>query len=215
MRAGAGKVIVRERVPTTRGPPMKIPRLKRTPGPDDAGAGDAADTDADLFRRLIGPVRPITHTIEAPPVAAPPEPRALQFERDEAAVRSELLDNAFDPATIEVGEEIHYLKPGQPSRLLKRLRRGQFSIRAEIDLHQMTAAVARDAIRGFLDDAIRHDETCVRIVHGKGLGSTARGPVLKGLTEQMLRRRADVIAFSSALPAQGGTGAVLVLLAGR
>lgn len=192
---------------------MKLPRPKRPSGADTTAAVDI--DDAGLFRRLIGPVRPLSGDAEAPSSTARPAPRALQFERDEAAVRGELLDNAFDPAAIEVGDEIHYLKPGQPSRLLKRLRRGQFSIRAEIDLHQMTAAVAREAIRGFLDDAIRHGETCVRIVHGKGLGSTARGPVLKGLTEQLLRRRADVIAFSSALPAQGGTGAVLVLLAAR
>ena len=192
---------------------MKIPRPKRVPRSDAPAAGESDDDG--LFRRLIGPVRAISQDVNAPPQARPPAPRALQFERDEAAVRAELLDNRFDPATIEVGDEIHYLKPGQPSRLLKRLRRGQFSIRAEIDLHQMTAAVAREAIRGFLDEAIRHGETCVRIVHGKGLGSTARGPVLKGLTEQLLRRRADVIAFSSALPAQGGTGAVLVLLAAR
>jgi DNA-nicking Smr family endonuclease len=193
---------------------MKMPR----PRPKTHAVDEQAtqpDDDAGLFRRLIGSVRPLTHAVDAVPVATPPAPRALQFERDEAAVRSELLDNHFDPGVIEVGDEIHYLKSGQPGRLLKRLRRGQFSVRAELDLHQMTAAVAREAIRGFLDDAIRHGELCVRIVHGKGLGSAARGPVLKGLTEQMLRRRADVVAFSSALPAQGGTGAVLVLLAAR
>ena len=168
-----------------------------------------------LFRTLIGPVRELARPAEAPVVAPKPAPRAHQFELDEASVQGELLDNAFDPGTIEVGDEIHYLKAGQPQRLLTRLRRGHFSIRSELDLHQMTAPVAREAIAGFLEEAIRHRDHCVRIVHGKGLRSDARGPVLKRLTEQLLRRRGDVLAFSSALPAQGGTGAVLVLLAGR
>ena len=173
-------------------------------------------TDGDLFRELIGPVRPIAGGEDAPLSAEKPPAEPRQFERDEAAVRDELLNHDFDPAEVEVGEEIHYLKAGQPVKLLRQLRRGQFSVRAELDLHQMTANVAREAIRGFLDEAIRHREYCVRIVHGKGLRSpTARGPVLKSLTEQILRRRGDVLAFSSALPAQGGTGAVLVLLAGR
>lgn len=169
--------------------------------------------DAELFRTSIGRVRELTVAVDVAPIAPKPPPRAVQFERDEAAVRDELLDNAFDPGVIEVGDEIHYLKDGQPSRVLKRLRRGYYSIRAEIDLHQMSASVARSAINGFLDEAKRNHELCVRIVHGKGLRSSSRGPVLKRLVDQMLRKRGDVIAFSSALPAQGGTGALLVLLA--
>ena len=88
-------------------------------------------------------------------------------------------------------------------------------MRAEIDLHEMSSAVARDAVRLFLDDCRRAGELCVRIVHGKGLRSKAHGPVLKRMTDSMLRQRADVLAFASARPAQGGTGAVVVLLAGR
>ncbi len=171
--------------------------------------------DAELFRASIGRVRELPVAADVAPTASKPPPRAVQFERDEAAVRDELLDNAFDPGLIEVGDEIHFLKDGHPSRVLKRLRRGYYSIRSEIDLHQMSASVARSAVNGFLDEARRNHELCVRIVHGKGLRSSSRGPVLKKLVDQMLRRRGDVIAFSSALPAQGGTGAVLVLLAAR
>ena len=173
-----------------------------------------ADDDRSLFLEAIGTVRPLLGAADPPPAAARPAPMAKQFERDEAAVRDELLTHAFDPGNIELGDEILYLKHGQPDRLLKQLRRGHFSIRAEIDLHQMTVAVARDAIKGFLAEAIAHDELCVRIVHGKGLRSASRGPVVKRMTEQLLRRRDDVLAFASALPAQGGTGAVLVLLRG-
>ena len=171
-----------------------------------------SDDDASLFREAIGNVRPLKQARAAPPPKPrlPPEP--AQSRLDEARVRDELLTHPLEAGTIEGGDEIHYLKPGQPARLLQRLRRGQFSVRAEIDLHEMTAAVARDAIRLFLDDCRRHDELCVRIVHGKGLRSKAQGPVLKQLTDLLLRRRADVLAFASARPAQGGTGAVVVLL---
>ena len=172
---------------------------------------DAADDDARLFRDAIGRVRLLKET--AAPVGAPkPAPEATQALRDEAAVRGELLTHAIDAASVEAGDEITYLKSGQNKRLLQQLRRGQFSVRAEIDLHEMSVAVAREAIRSFIDDCRHHGELCVRIVHGKGLRSKAQGPVLKQLTDSMLRRRADVLAFASARPAQGGTGAVIVLL---
>ncbi len=185
------------------------PQSERTRSTTDDGS------DSDLFRDAIGKVRPLSGGADQPPEITRPAPLPKQFESDEAAVRGELMSHAFDPASIELGDEILYLKPGQPDRLIKQLRRGQFSIRAEIDLHQMTVAVAREAIKLFLADAIAHNELCVRIVHGKGLRSAARGPVVKRMTEQLLRRRDDVLAFASALPAQGGTGAVLVLLRGH
>jgi DNA-nicking Smr family endonuclease len=174
----------------------------------------ATDDDARLFRESIGDVRRLQEPGVAEPTRSRPAPEPLQSERDEASVRDELLTHAIDPAAIELGEAISYLKAGQPPKLLQKLRRGQFSVRAEIDLHEMSVAVAREAIRQFLDDCRRHDELCVRIVHGKGLRSKAQGPVLKQLTDTLLRRRADGRAFASARPAQGGTGAVIVLLQG-
>jgi len=178
--------------------------MKRSPPPDE--------DDSRLFREAIGSVRPLSAPAQAAPSRPKPQPEPLQFIRDEAAVGRELLDHPFDPASIEVGEELVWLQQGQSPRLLRRLRRGQFSVRAEIDLHQMTAAVARVAIAQFIDECRRENALCVRIVHGKGLRSKPEGPVLKKLTDQMLRRRADVLAFASARASEGGTGAVLVLL---
>jgi len=175
-------------------------------------ARNDTDEDARLFRDAIGGVRPLKRVAPLPPDKPRPAPEPAQSARDEARVRDELLVHAFDPAAIEVGDEIHYLKQGQPQRLLKRLRRGQFSVRAELDLHEMTIAVAREAIRSFLDECLARGEYCVRIVHGKGLRSRADGPVLKRLTATLLARRKDVLAYASARPAQGGTGAVVVLL---
>ena len=124
----------------------------------------------------------------------------------------ELLEMAFDPAALEVGEELGYLREGYPPKLLRQLKRGQFSVQDELDLHQMNAAAAQASIATFLAEARQHGRRCVRIIHGKGLRSKAAGPVLKVLTDRLLRRRDDVVAFASARPAQGGTGAVVVLL---
>ena len=187
-------------------------RGRQEPATRGAPEPVVADEAGRLFRQAVGEVRPLAPHEAVATRVSKPAPRARQFEIDEAAVRDELLSGPFDPGSIEMGDEILYLKPGHPARLLKQLRRGHFSIQAEIDLHQMSVAVARAAVAGFIDDAIRHREFCVRIVHGKGLRSAARGPVVKRMTEQLLRRRNDVVAFASALPAQGGTGAVLVLL---
>ncbi|MDE2178075.1 MAG: Smr/MutS family protein [Xanthomonadaceae bacterium] len=174
--------------------------------------------DADavrLFREAVGRVRPLPRELAAAaPRPRPPAPRARMREADEAAVAGELLTHAIDPAQIEVGEELSYLRSGRDPRLLRRLRRGAYATQAELDLHQMNVAAARASIADFLAECGREGQTCVRIIHGKGLRSRD-GPVLKALTDRLLRLRADVVAFASAPSAQGGTGAVLVLLQRR
>jgi len=172
-----------------------------------------SDEDSRLFREAIGEIRQFD-PVAPPPESPKPEPHPYMFEADEAAVPRELLDMAFDPGLMEVGEELTYLRDGYPPKLLRQLRRGQFSVQDEIDLHQMNAAAAQATIADFLAHAAEQGFRCVRIVHGKGLRSKASGPVLKVLTDRLLRRRDDVIAFASARPMQGGTGAVVVLLKG-
>lgn len=188
---------------TDRSTPRRTPRQRRV---------EVSADDAQLFRDAIGRVRPLPDASAPAPAPEPPPPSPEQFLRDEAQVQSDLLDLPFDSAAIELGDEISWLKAGQASSLLRRLRRGDFSVRAEIDLHEMSAAVARVAINAFIDDCLRNHEFCVRIVHGKGLRSRNTGPVLKRLTATLLARRKDVLAYASARPAQGGTGAVVVLL---
>lgn len=188
---------------TDRSTPRRTSRQRRV---------EASADDAQLFRAAIGRVRPLRDASAPAPAPEPPSPSPEQFLRDEAQVQSDLLDLPFDSAAIELGDEISWLKAGQASSLLRRLRRGDFSVRAEIDLHEMSAAVARVAINAFIDDCLRNHEFCVRIVHGKGLRSRNTGPVLKRLTATLLARRKDVLAYASARPAQGGTGAVVVLL---
>lgn len=169
------------------------------------------DADRELFEQAIGPVRrlePAEPEQERPRPA--PEPR--QFELDEARVLDELLTMSIDPAEIEIGEELSYLRDGFRPELLKRLKRGTFSVQDEIDLHQMTAEVARSVVVEFLAEAHRRGLHCVKLIHGKGLRSKAGGPVIKRLVDKMLRQRDDVVAFASARSEQGGTGAAVVLL---
>src|SRR5690242_13380545 len=114
-----------------------------------------SDDDARLFREAIGEVRRIDPVATPPPVPKPaPLPR--MFEADEAAVPGELLEMAFDPAALEVGEELGYLREGYPPKLLRQLKRGQFSVQDELDLHQMNAAAAQASIASFLAEARQH-----------------------------------------------------------
>lgn len=173
-----------------------------------------SDDDARLFREAVGPVRRAREAAP-PPRGERPAPRPHMSQRDEVAVIGDLLTAPIDPTVVEVGEELAYLRDGYPPRMLKRLKQGGYAIQDEIDLHQMNAAAARATIADFLAENLRAGRACVKIIHGKGLRSSSAGPVLKKLTDGLLRRHGDVLAFASARAAQGGTGAVVVLLRRR
>ncbi|HEY5803725.1 MAG TPA: Smr/MutS family protein [Lysobacter sp.] len=179
---------------------------------------DDPDDDAELFRAAIGPVRRLRDT--APPPAAPkPRPRARMAERDEAQAR-EQFRHALDELPLDAGDALSYRREEVSPRLLQKLRRGEISAQEELDLHGADSREAEQLLRAFLHDARLHGVGCVRIIHGKGLHGAASiassgVPVLKNLVDRMLRHRADVLAFHSTPPTQGGTGAVLVLLAPR
>ncbi|MBI1731613.1 MAG: Smr/MutS family protein [Gammaproteobacteria bacterium] len=167
--------------------------------------------DQALFRDHVGKVR----RIHAPPpvsAARRPAPIPLQTLADERQVMHEIGSTEFDPAELETGEELLYRAPGLQDRQFRRLRRGQFRVEAELDLHGFTADAARLALAGFLTRSRQEGKRCVRIIHGKGRRSHQGRPVLKTRVHHWLRQRRDVLGFCSALPPDGGTGAVYVLL---
>jgi DNA-nicking Smr family endonuclease len=131
--------------------------------------------------------------------------------RDDAEARDEFR-RMLDVDRLEAGDALAWRRDEVPPRVLQRLRRGQYAAQDELDLHAADAARAEALLRAFLADARRDGFGCVRIVHGKGLHSDSGVPVLKNLVDRMLRQRADVLAFASPPPAQGGAGAVLALL---
>jgi len=115
----------------------------------------------------------------------------------------------------EVAERLWFARDGLQDRVLRKLRRGHLDAEAELDLHGLVVAEAHDAVDDLIQEATEREVRCVRIIHGKGNSSQSQQPVLKGNVDRWLRSRDEVLAFSSAPPQQGGTGAVLVLLRRR
>ena len=173
---------------------------------------DEDEDDAALFRSAIGPVRELPPA-DAPPPRPKPRPGTRMGDLDEAEARDEFR-RMLGPDTIEAGDTLRHRRDEVPARVLKRLAQGQYAVQDELDLHHATAAGAEALLRAFLLDARDRGVHCVRVIHGKGLGSGGV-PVLKNLVDRLLRHRSDVLAFHSAPVAQGGTGAVLVLLRPR
>jgi DNA-nicking Smr family endonuclease len=169
--------------------------------------------DLDDFRAAMTGVQPLTKSDRLPPPRARPSTRPRQAEADERAVMDELLDyGMFEPELIESGDTLIYRGAGLQDSVWRKLRRGGYRLRAELDLHGMNRADARLAVSDFIAECQARDARCVRIIHGKGNRSPNSGPVIKTLLDSWLRRRNDVIAFCSARPHDGGTGAVYVLL---
>ncbi len=113
---------------------------------------------------------------------------------------------------IEAGDEWSYLRPSMSRQTLRRLRRGYWGIQENLDLHGFTRDEARQELSAFLDACVQEKYRCIRVIHGKGLSSKNREPVLKIRIGNWLIQRADVLAFCQAKPEDGGGGAILILL---
>ena len=168
------------------------------------------------FRLTAGEVTPLAGAPRAdlprPPVA--PEPR--QRLRDEAEALASSLSDELDVSTLlDTDAELSFRRKGVGADVLARLRRGQWTIQRQLDLHGLRRDAARDALSAFVRQAERDGLRCVRIVHGKGNGSPGREPVLKDKVKRWLVQKNQVIAFTQASAVDGGHGALLVLLAGR
>lgn len=169
--------------------------------------------DQALFRATLTDVTPISpHGRIIPPPNQPP-PVPLSRLRDEREVIYESLNDPirWDEAT-ENGEELSFVRPGLPRLILRRLRRGEWVTQAELDLHGLTRHNAKTELAGFLFECKRRGIRCIRIIHGKGLGSKNREPVLKLHVRHWLMQREEIMAFVQARPVDGGSGAVMVLL---
>ena len=140
------------------------------------------------------------------------KPVPEQSLRDAREVMDSLLSDEYEPADIETGDELLFVRPGLQHSVMRKLRRGQYAIEAELDLHGNTVPEARERIVTFLNHSRARGIRCVRIIHGKGKSSEGKLPVLKGKVNAWLRQKHEVLAFCSARPNDGGTGAVYVLL---
>ena len=168
--------------------------------------------DAD-FRSAVADVEPLARTERHAPAVPPPPPVPMQSRRDERAALDESLHGpiSVDDA-LDSGEELVYLRDGLSRQVLRRLRRGHWTVQDSIDLHGLNRISAADAVAEFLRSSAARGLRCVRIVHGKGRGSLNREPVLKAMLRKWLPRRDEVLGFCQAPAAHGGSGAMLVLL---
>ncbi|TDV06957.1 Smr/MutS family protein [Paraburkholderia caballeronis] len=178
-----------------------------------AAARVESAADSELFRREIGAVAPLAAPPRAPKRRAPPVPLPLQTQLDEQAVLHEAISDDFDPETLlDTDDSLYYHRPGVSSEVVRKLRRGTWIVQAQLDLHGLRRDEAREALQAFIREAGKRGLRCVRVIHGKGLGSVGKEPVLKGKVRAWLVQKEEVIAFCQARPHDGGAGAVLVLL---
>jgi DNA-nicking Smr family endonuclease len=169
--------------------------------------------DADLFRRSVGAVAPLPSSNKMASTAPRPLPVARQFLADEQAALQESLSDGFSVETLlDTDDSLSFARNGIGPDTLRKLRRGHWVIQSELDLHGMRSDEAREALAEFLRDADKRGLRCVRVIHGKGLGSVNREPVLKNKVRNWLAQKTEVIAFCQAKAADGGSGALVVLL---
>jgi DNA-nicking Smr family endonuclease len=175
--------------------------------------GDEEDhDDRALFRQAMLGVEPLKRSQRMPATKRRTRARARFARAERAAVLRESLGIGEDLYDVQPGDELLFRRAGVPETVLRRLRRGHYRVEAEIDLHGMTVSEAAANLGEFLRDSLARGMRCVRVIHGKGLRSGNRGPVLKNSVNALLRRSGPVLAFASARPVAGGTGATLVLL---
>jgi DNA-nicking Smr family endonuclease len=171
------------------------------------------DLERDLFQRAAGQVQRLPEHGRVHHVPQPPAPIPAQRQLDDQRVLQESISDEFDASTLlEVDDAMSFRRPGIGIDVARKLRRGYWSIQSEIDLHGLRREDAREALAGFLRDAVRQGLRCVRVVHGKGLGSPGKTPVLKGKVHGWLVQKNEVLAFVQARADEGGAGAVVVLL---
>jgi len=177
-------------------------------------AEERRQAEQNLFERAAGPVLPLRkrgHRVALEP--DPPPPIAVQHQRDEERVLLESISDDFDVSTLlDTDDQLSFRRPGVNVDVTQRLRKGDWSIQRQLDLHGLRTDEAREALGAFIRDAWRQGLRCLRVVHGKGLGSPGKTPVLKGRVQSWLVQKNEVLAFVQARPAEGGAGALVVLL---
>ena len=161
----------------------------------------------------MGAVKPLASAPKAVPELERPAPVARQHLADEQAALAESLSDEFSvESLLDTDEALSFARNGIGSDTLRKLRRGHWVIQAQLDLHGMRTDQAREALAEFLRSCARRGLRCVRVIHGKGLGSVNKEPVLKNKVRNWLVQKDEVIAFCQARAADGGAGALVVLL---
>ena len=171
--------------------------------------------EAQLFRQAVADVAPLTPHGRVAAAQAEVNPIARQLHIDERNALAQSLSDEIDiERLLETDDRLSFRRTGVGPDALRNLRRGHWVTQAQLDLHGLRTDDARDAVAAFIAQCARDGLRCVRVIHGKGLGSRNRQPVLKEKVLRWMTQRQEVIAFCEASPFAGGAGALLVLLKG-
>jgi DNA-nicking Smr family endonuclease len=195
---------------------QKLAEQQRIAAAQEAARAEAerrAHAERTLFVRAAGAVQPIRRHGRVDLAPDQPAPVPVQQQLDEQRVLREALSDEFDAATLlDIDEALSFRRPGVGPDVTRKLRKGEWTIQGEIDLHGLRRDDAREALAAFVREAFRRGWRCVRVVHGKGLGSPGKTPVLKGKVQAWLIQKNEVLAFVQARGDEGGAGALVVLL---
>jgi DNA-nicking Smr family endonuclease len=175
-------------------------------------SGKRTDPEADVFREAMRDVKPIKTRARVPPAKRKPPAKARFTAADRAMVLVESLQGSGDGEITDTGDEISFRRDGVQDSVIRKLKRGEYRVEDSCDLHGLRVDEAKDCLREFLAQSLARKLRCVRIIHGKGMNSGPRGPVIKTAVNMILRKTAPVLAFTSARRVDGGTGAINVLL---
>ncbi len=173
-----------------------------------------AASESNLFVQAAGVVSPVPQKNRTLLTRVTTAPAAMRYQRDEKAVLQEAISDQFDVSTLlDADDALSFRRPGIGTDVTRKLRRGDWAIQRQIDLHGLRRDEAREHLSFFIREAHKQGIRCVRVVHGKGLGSPGKAPVLKSRVHGWLVQKNEVLAFVQAKPADGGAGALVVLLA--
>jgi DNA-nicking Smr family endonuclease len=173
------------------------------------------ENDRSLFRQAVADAKPLPHHGKVLQKQDAPPPYPVQSHLDEhEALRESLAAGWTAEDWLDTGDEPNFLRPGLSRQVLRKLRSGTWVIQNQLDLHGLDRHEAREALAHFLASCVNRGVRCVRVIHGKGLGSKNREPVLKTKVKHWLTQREEVLAYCQARPVDGGSGALVVLLKG-
>jgi len=180
---------------------------------EQARAKQRVASETNLFKLAAGAVKPLPDKRRVLLKKERPVPHVMQYQQDEKAVLIEAISDEFDVGTLlDVDDLLSFRRPGIGPDVTRKLRRGDWTIQRQLDLHGLRRDEARERLSFFIREAHQHGIRCVRVIHGKGLGSPGKAPVLKSRVHSWLVQKQEVLAFVQAKPADGGAGALVVLL---
>jgi DNA-nicking Smr family endonuclease len=169
--------------------------------------------EKEIFTTAIGKVKALPRNDQVHLAPAQPAPIAMQQQLDDERVLRETMSDEWDTSSLlDTDEQLSFRRPGIGADVVRKLRKGDWTVQAQADLHNLRTDEARELLGSFIRESFKQGLRCVRVVHGKGLGSPGKVPVLKSKVQSWLIQKNQVLAFVQATPVQGGAGALVVLL---